>query len=268
MERYIKSVHDLKKSKAEKRPISMVTCYDYTTARLVAQSDVDTVLIGDSCGMVCAGCDSTVPVTIDEIIYHARCTRRGAPDKFTIADMPFLSYQAGVNDAVKNAGRIMKETGVQAVKLEGGEEFADEIRAIVRASIPVIGHLGFTPQSVNIFGGNKVQGREASAAEKMIRDAKTVEQCGASAVVLEMVPESLAADISAALTIPTIGIGGGRYCDGQVLVISDLLGMNESFNPKFLKKYADLSSVIRAALNEYDRDVKSRTFPAEENSFK
>ncbi|MGL4370199.1 MAG: 3-methyl-2-oxobutanoate hydroxymethyltransferase [Spirochaetota bacterium] len=267
MERYIKSIHDLKKSKAEKRPISMVTCYDYTTARLVAQSLVDTILIGDSGGMVNAGYDSTVPVTVDEIIFYARAVKRGAPEKFIVADMPFLSYHAGVNDAVKNAGRIMKETGVQAVKLEGGEEFAGEVRALTRASIPVVGHLGFTPQSVHMIGGNKVQGRGADQAEKMMRDAKCLEESGACALVLEMVPESLAGDISASLSIPTIGIGGGRYCDGQVLVISDLLGMNESFNPKFLKKYADLSSVIRGALDAYDREVKERIFPGEGNAF-
>jgi 3-methyl-2-oxobutanoate hydroxymethyltransferase len=263
-----KAIHELKKAKAEKRCISMVTCYDYTMARLVAQSPVDTILIGDSGGMVAAGYPSTIPVTIEEIIFFAKAVRRGAPDIFTIADLPFLSYHTGIDDAVRNAGRIMKESGVHAVKLEGGEEFAAEIKSLVRASIPVVGHLGFTPQSVNIFGGNKVQGRGEAQAEKMMRDAKAVEAAGACALVLEMVPEVLAGEISVALSIPTIGIGGGRLCDGQVLVISDLLGMNESFNPKFLKKYAGLSSTIIGALGEYDREVKERIFPGEGNIFK
>jgi 3-methyl-2-oxobutanoate hydroxymethyltransferase len=237
-------------------------------ARLVAQSPVDCVLIGDSGGMVAAGYNSTVPVTVDEIIWFAKAVRRGAPGAFIVADMPFLSYHAGPEDAVRNAGRIMKEAGVNAVKLEGGNEFAGEIRALVRASIPVVGHLGFTPQSVHMIGGNKVQGRGDAESEKMIRDAKSVEDAGAFAIVLEMVPESLAGDITSALSIPTIGIGAGRRCDGQVLVISDLLGMNESFNPKFLKKYADLSSIIRGSLEAYDREVKEGLFPEETNSFK
>ena len=263
----LKSIHDFKKAKIEKRLISMVTCYDYTMARLVAQSSVDCILIGDSGGMVAAGYSSTIPVTVDEIVWFSKAVRRGAPDAFIVADMPFMSYHAGIEDAVRNAGRIMKDGGINAVKLEGGEEFAAEIKAIVRASVPVVGHLGFTPQSVNVFGGNKVQGRGSAQAEKMLRDAASVEEAGASAVVLEMVPEPLAADISAALTIPTIGIGGGRRCDGQVLVVSDLLGMNESFNPKFLKKFADLSSVIRGALDDYDREVKEGIFPSEKNIF-
>ena len=263
-----KSITEFAKAKQEGRPVSMVTCYDYTMARLVAQSPVDCVLVGDSAGMVMAGYGSTVPVTLDEIIYHAKAVRRGAPDAFIVADMPFLSYHAGTADAVRSAGRIMKESGVNAVKLEGGEEFADEIRAVVRASIPVMGHLGFTPQSVNIFGGNKVQGRGEAESEKMIRDAKAVEEAGAFALVLEMVPGSLAEDITKSLAMSTIGIGAGPLCDGQVLVISDLLGMNESFNPKFLKKYADLSSIILGSLEAYDREVKDRSFPEEKNTFK
>lgn len=263
-----KSITEFAKAKQESRPVSMVTCYDYTMARLVAQSAVDCVLVGDSAGMVMAGYGSTVPVTLDEIIYHAKSVRRGAPDAFMVVDLPFLSYHTGPDEAVKNAGRIMKETGANAVKLEGGEDFCDEIWALVRASIPVMGHLGFTPQSVNVFGGNKVQGRGEAESEKMITDAKEVEAAGAFSLVLEMVPGSLASDITKALSIPTIGIGAGASCDGQVLVISDLLGMNESFNPKFLKKYADLSSIILGSLEAYDREVKERIFPAEANTFK
>lgn len=263
-----RNINDFARAKKEKSPISMVTCYDYAFARLVEQTDVDVVLIGDSLGNAIAGYESTIPVTVDQMIYHSVIVRRGAPSKFIVCDLPFMSYHISVEDSLRNAGRIMKETGCNAVKLEGGEDFVPVVKAMVKASIPVMGHLGLTPQSVHKLGGYTVQGRDEDKRRIMIRDAKLLEEAGAFSLVLEMVPEDLAAEITASVSIPTIGIGGGRYCDGQVLVINDLLGMNELFNPKFLKKYADLSSVIRDALNGYNSDVKSGIFPAENNVFK
>ncbi|HNX59562.1 MAG TPA: 3-methyl-2-oxobutanoate hydroxymethyltransferase [Spirochaetota bacterium] len=263
----IKSVVDFKRYKEEKRSISMVTCYDAAFARIADKSEVDCLLVGDSCGMVSAGYESTVPVTVDEIIYHAKAVRRGAPDRLIVADLPFLSYHESRESAVRNAGRILKETGANAVKLEGGEYFCDTVRTLVACSIPVMGHLGLTPQSVNVTGGYRVQGRDPKDAERMKRDAKALEDAGCFAIVLEMVPENLAREISESLSIPTIGIGAGRYCDGQVLVIYDLLGMNGKFNPKFLKKYANLDEIIRNAINEYSADVKTGAFPGSDNVF-
>jgi len=263
-----KNINDFAKSKREKSPISMVTCYDYGFARLVEQTDIDVILIGDSLGNAIAGYESTIPVTVDQMIYHAEIVKRGAPSKFIVCDLPFMSYHVSVEDSLRNSGKIMKETGCHAVKLEGGEDFVPVVKALVKASIPVMGHLGLTPQSVHKLGGYTVQGRDEDKRKIMIRDAKMLEEAGAFSLVLEMVPEELAKEITESISIPTIGIGGGRYCDGQVLVINDLLGMNESFTPKFLKKYADLSTVIRGALNDYNREVKSGTFPAENNVFK
>ena len=263
-----KNINDFAKSKKEKLPISMVTCYDYGFARLVEQTDIDVILVGDSLGNVVAGYDSTIPVTIDQMIYHTGIVRRGAPSKFLVCDLPFMSYHVSVEDSLRNAGRIMKESGCHAVKLEGGEDFAPVVSALVKASIPVMGHLGLTPQSVHKLGGYSVQGRDEDKRKVMIRDAKILEEAGAFSLVLEMVPEDLAKEITDSISIPTIGIGGGRYCDGQVLVINDLLGMNESFTPKFLKKFADLSSIVRGALNEYNSEVKAGSFPGENNVFK
>jgi 3-methyl-2-oxobutanoate hydroxymethyltransferase len=263
-----KNINDFAKSKKEKLPISMVTCYDYGFARLVEQTDIDVILVGDSLGNVVAGYDSTIPVTVDQMIYHAGIVRRGAPSKFVVCDLPFMSYHVSVEDSLRNAGRIMKESGCHAVKLEGGEDFFPVVNALVKASIPVMGHLGLTPQSVHKLGGYSVQGRDEDKRKVMIRDAKMLEEAGAFSLVLEMVPEDLAKEITESISIPTIGIGGGRYCDGQVLVINDLLGMNESFTPKFLKKFADLSSIVRGALNDYNSEVKSGAFPGENNVFK
>ncbi len=263
-----KNINDFAKSKSEKSPISMVTCYDYGFARLVEQTDIDVILVGDSLGNAVAGYESTIPVTVDQMIYHTGIVKRGAPSKFLVCDLPFMSYHVSVEDSLRNAGRIMKETGCHAVKLEGGEDFVPVVKALVKASIPVMGHLGLTPQSVHKLGGYTVQGRDEDKRKIMIQDAKLLEEAGAFSIVLEMVPEELAKEITESISIPTIGIGGGRYCDGQVLVINDLLGMNESFTPKFLKKYADLSSIIRGALNSYNSEVKSGTFPAESNVFK
>lgn len=263
-----KNINDFAKSKKEKSPISMVTCYDYGFARLVEQTDIDVILIGDSLGNAIAGYESTIPVTVDQMIYHTGIVKRGAPSKFIVCDLPFMSYHVSVEDSLRNSGRIMKETGCNAVKLEGGEDFVPVVKALVKASIPVMGHLGLTPQSVHKLGGYTVQGRDEDKRKIMIRDAKMLEEAGAFSLVLEMVPEELAKEITESISIPTIGIGGGRYCDGQVLVINDLLGMNETFTPKFLKKYADLSSIVRDAMNEYNREVKSGSFPAENNVFK
>ncbi|HNX24086.1 MAG TPA: 3-methyl-2-oxobutanoate hydroxymethyltransferase [Spirochaetota bacterium] len=263
-----KNINDFAKSKKEKSPISMVTCYDYGFARLVEQTDIDVILIGDSLGNAIAGYESTIPVTVDQMIYHTEIVKRGAPSKFIVCDLPFMSYHVSVEDSLRNSGRIMKETGCNAVKLEGGEDFVPVVKALVKASIPVMGHLGLTPQSVHKLGGYTVQGRDEDKRKVMIRDAKMLEDAGAFSLVLEMVPEELAKEITESISIPTIGIGGGRYCDGQVLVINDLLGMNETFTPKFLKKYADLSSIIRGALNEYNSEVKSGAFPGEKNVFK
>jgi 3-methyl-2-oxobutanoate hydroxymethyltransferase len=267
MNNKLNSIHDFKIYKEQEIPISVITCYDYMMGRLIANSDVDTILVGDSLGMVFSGYESTVPVSLDEMIYHAKAVKRGAANKFIIADLPYLSYHVSVEDAVKNAGRMMKETGINAVKLEGGEDFVPVVKALTTASIPVMCHLGLTPQSVHALGGYKVQGKDVDAAEKMINDALLLEAAGAFALVLEMIPEGLAKRISGKLSIPTIGIGAGRYCDGQVLVVNDMLGMNEKFTPKFLKKYADLSAEIKNALNQYNSDVKGKSFPGEENAF-
>ncbi len=264
---FVKNINDFARAKREKTPISMVTCYDYGFARLVEKSNIDTVLVGDSLGNVVAGFDSTIPVTVDQMIYHTQIVKRGAPSKFLITDLPFMSYHVSIEDSLKNAGRIMKEGGCSALKLEGGEDFAPVVEALVRASIPVVAHLGLTPQSVHKLGGYSVQGRGEEKSSIMKKDARMLQDAGASALVLEMVPEELAGEITEMLSIPTIGIGAGRYCDGQVLVINDLLGMNEEFNPKFLKKYADLATVINGALNQYDSEVKNRKFPEERNAF-
>ena len=264
----IKNINDFDKFKKAKQPISMITCYDHAFARLVEQSSIDTILVGDSVGMVIAGEDSTLPVTVEQIIYHARIVRKGAPTKFIVADLPFMSYHVSIEDTLKNCGKIMKESGANAVKLEGGTEFVDIVKAIVRASIPVVGHLGLTPQSVHKLGGYSVQGRDEEKGAQMIKDALALQEAGVFSLVLEMVPEALAKEISEKLSIPTIGIGAGKHCDGQVLVINDLLGIDERFNPKFLKKYANVAETAINAFNSYDQDVKSQVFPNEKNSFK
>jgi 3-methyl-2-oxobutanoate hydroxymethyltransferase len=264
----IKNINDFKKAKNEKKTISVITCYDYAFARIIEGTETDVILVGDSVGMVFAGYSSTLPVTVDQMIYHSEIVRRGAPSKFIIADLPFMSYQVSVEEALTNSGRIMKESGANSVKLEGGREFRGVVEALVRASIPVCGHLGLTPQSIHKIGGYSVQGRDGDQRKKIFEDAKILEEAGVFALVLEMVPEQLACEISGALSIPTIGIGAGRYCDGQVLVINDMLGMNEEFNPKFLKKYASLHDAVKNAISEYDREVKDGRFPGENNVFK
>jgi 3-methyl-2-oxobutanoate hydroxymethyltransferase len=262
------TINDFKTRKESKTPISMITCYDHAFARIIEQTDIDVILVGDSLGNVIAGYTSTIPVTVDQMIYHTEIVRRGAPTKFLVIDMPFMSYHVSPEDSLRNAGRMMKETGANAVKLEGGEDFKHVVQALVRASIPVMGHIGLTPQSVHKLGGYSVQGREEDKRKQLLKDAKILEEAGAFSIVLEKVPESLAQEISKSLSIPTIGIGAGRYCDGQVLVINDLLGIDESFAPKFLKKYANVYEISKNAIQEYDREVKDKKFPEEKHAYK
>jgi 3-methyl-2-oxobutanoate hydroxymethyltransferase len=246
----------------------MTTCYDYAFARILEETDIDTLLVGDSLGNVFAGYDTTVPVTVDQMIYHAAIVKRGAPSKFVIIDMPFMSYHISVEETLRNAGRMIKETGVNAVKLEGGRDFKDAVKALTIASIPVVGHLGMTPQSIHKFGGFSIQGREEEQRKRILEDAMIIEEAGACAIVLEKVPSSLSKEISEKLSIPTIGIGAGEFCDGQVLVINDILGIDSSFNPKFIKKYTDLNTIIKDAVTSYDREVKNRSFPSAAYSYK
>ena len=261
------TITDFKSCKTQNIPISMTTCYDYSFARILEDTDIDVILVGDSLGNVFAGYDTTVPVTVDQMIYHAAIVRRGAPSKFVIIDMPFMSYHISVEETLRNAGRMIKETGVNAVKIEGGGDFADTVNALTTASIPVMGHLGLTPQSIHKFGGFKIQGREDEKRNRIIEDAMRLEDAGACAIVLEKVPSSLSKEISEKLSIPTIGIGAGKFCDGQVLVINDILGIDSNFNPKFIKKYADLHMTVKEAITSYNRDVKSRSFPSAAHSY-
>lgn len=261
------TVNDFKAYKEKKTKISMITCYDHAFARIVDQTAIDIILVGDSVGNTFAGYDSTIPVTVEQMIYHTEVVRRGAPSKFLVIDMPFMSYHVSVEDSLRNAGQMMKKTGANAVKLEGGREFRPVVEALVTASIPVMGHLGLTPQSVHKFGGYSVQGREEDKRKRIIEDALILQDSGACSLVLEKVPESLAREISEKLTIPTIGIGAGRYCDGQVLVINDVLGIDETFQPKFVKKYVNLFESVKAAIESYDSEVKEGSFPAQNNIY-
>lgn len=247
--------------------ISMITSYDYSTAKLADNAGINSILVGDSLGMVMLGYEDTLSVTMEDMIHHCSAVTRGTKDALVICDMPFMSYQTSVRDAVYNAGRLMKEGRAGAVKLEGGVDFKEHINAIVKASIPVCGHIGMTPQSVNSFGGFKVQGKTIEAAKKVIDDALAVEEAGAFAVVLECVPAKLAEYISKLLTIPTIGIGAGAGCDGQVLVYQDMLGMFSDFKPKFVKRFANIGQAMIDAFAEYNRAVKNSEFPAGEHSY-
>lgn len=261
------TVNSFQKYKTTGRKIGMLTAYDYSTAKLLDEAGVDVLLIGDSLGMVVQGNDNTLSVTVDEMIYHAKSVKRGVKNAFIVVDMPFLSYHVSAEDAVRNAGRIIKESGADAVKIEGGENVIDAISAIIKAQIPVVGHLGLTPQSVNVFGGFKVQGKSNEQAQKIIEQAKLLEQSGVCAVVLECVPQEVAKIISETLSIPTIGIGAGRYCDGQVLVINDMLGMFSDFSPKFVKHYANMGEVVSNAVKEYIKEINNGDFPTEAHSF-
>ena len=262
------SVATFQKMKDEGTKISMLTAYDYSTAKLVDEAGVNSILVGDSLGMVMLGYDDTLSVTMEDMIHHTAAVSRGAKSALVIADMPFMSYEPSVEMAVNNAGRLMKEGRANAVKLEGGVRVAAQIKAITTAGIPVCAHIGLTPQSVNAFGGFKVQGKTEEGAQQMIDDALAIQEAGAFAVVLECVPAKLAALISEKLIIPTIGIGAGAGCDGQVLVYQDMLALFSDFKPKFVKHFGNIGPQMTAAFKAYDEEVKAGTFPAEEHTFK
>ena len=261
-----KSIFDLLDRKGT-LPVSMLTAYDYHTAQTIDEAGIDMILVGDSLGNVMLGYENTLAVTVEDMIHHGKAVCRGAKQAFVVIDMPFMSYQASVEEVVRNAGRIMKETNCQAVKLEGGVEYADRIRAIVQAGIPVVAHIGLTPQSFNALGGYKVQGKSLKQAQKLLADAKAVEEAGAFAITLECVPEALAKLITEQSNALTIGIGAGKYCDGQVLVYQDMLGFTDGFTPKFVKKYADLHSVMLEAFKQYKEECEQRTFPEDNRTY-
>lgn len=256
----------MRQKKARRQPISMLTAYDYATAQALDRAGIDSILVGDSVGMVVLGYANTLPVTMDEMIHHSKAVARGAQHALLIGDMPFLSYQVCAEDAVRNAGRFLQEAGMDAVKLEGGRERIGAIEAIVAAGIPVMGHLGLTPQSVHALGGFRTQGKTASAARRILEDALALEQAGCFSLVLEKVPARLAQAITERLEIPTIGIGAGSGCDGQVLVTHDLLGLFDRFTPSFVKKYADLHAEMARAFTAYKAEVEVGTFPGPEHS--
>lgn len=258
---------DLLRMKADKQRIAMVTAYDYTMARIADAAGVDMILVGDSLGMVIQGLPDTLGVTLDDMAYHGRCVARALRHAHLTVDMPFMSYQVSPQQALESAGRLVKEGLAQSVKLEGGQRVASAIEAIVGAGIPVVAHVGLTPQSVHALGGFKVQGRTAEEGEQVLRDALAVQEAGAFAVVLEMVPSELAAELSAAPHIPTIGIGAGPACDGQVLVCNDLLGLDASFHPRFVKRFAELEGPARAAFEQYVAEVREGAFPTERHAF-
>lgn len=255
-------------SKAKGEKLSMLTAYDYSTAKLEDESGINGILVGDSLGNVVLGYEDTVSVTMEDMIHHGAAVARGAKNALVVVDMPFMSYEVTVEEAVRNAGRLMKEGRAGAVKLEGGVRVAEQIRAIVKAGIPVMGHIGLTPQSINVFGGFKVQGKSEEAARALLADAKAVEEAGAFAVVIEAVPAALAQMITDAVSIPTIGIGAGAGCDGQILVYQDMLGMFSDFTPKFVKRYANVGEVMREAFANYAAEVASGAFPTEEHTYK
>jgi 3-methyl-2-oxobutanoate hydroxymethyltransferase len=261
------TVQSFKAAKTARRPISMLTAYDYTTATLLDEAGVDSILVGDSLGMVMLGYENTLRVTMDEMIHHTKAVSRGTKKALLIGDMPFLSYHVSVEEAVRNAGRLIQEGRAEAVKLEGGSAVIDQIRAIGKAQIPVLGHLGLTPQSLNVFGGFKVQGKDIDAARQLVEEALLLQDAGAFGIVLECVPDTLARVISQKLEIPTIGIGAGPHCDGQVLVIQDLLGLFRKLKPKFVKTYAHLGDQTVAAVKSYIDEVRSGQFPQAEHCF-
>jgi 3-methyl-2-oxobutanoate hydroxymethyltransferase len=261
------TIHTLHKKKASGEKLTMLTCYDATFARLLDDAGVDILLVGDSLGMVVQGHATTLPVTLDEMIYHTRAVLRGTRHAQVVGDMPFMTYQASLEDAVRAAGRLVKEGGAEAVKLEGGAQHAGLVHRLVESGIPVMGHIGLTPQSVHQLGGFKVQGRSADQAQRLVEDARTLEAAGAYALVLEGIPLELGREITEAIAIPTIGIGAGPHTDGQVLVIYDLLGMNEDFKPKFVRRYENFAVRIRTAVDEYCDDVRSGRFPSDDEAF-
>ena len=262
------TVATLQQQKLDGDKITMLTAYDYSTAKLVDECGVNTILVGDSLGMVMLGYEDTISVTMEDMIHHTAAVTRGAKNALVVGDMPFMSYQTSVYDAVVNAGKLMKEGRCQAVKLEGGASVCPQIKAITEASIPVVAHIGLTPQSVNAFGGFKVQGKSEADARRLIEEAKAVEEAGAFAIVLECIPAKLAKLITESVSIPTIGIGAGADCDGQVLVYQDMLALFSDFKPKFVKHFANAGEVMKQGFTEYIKEVKEGTFPAAEHTFK
>ena len=260
------SINDIKEMKAKKEKIVMLTAYDYSTAKLVDEAGIPLILVGDSLGMVMLGYESTTSVTIDEMIHHTKAVARGTKQALVIGDMPFMTYHTNISDALRNAARFIQEGGAQTVKLEGGVTVAETVKRIVECGIPVMGHIGLTPQSIHQLGGHKVQGKTPEAAERLLRDAQALEQAGAFAVVLELVPAPLSKLITRKISIPTIGIGAGPDCDGQVQVISDLLGLFSDFVPKHARQYAKLAGTIKTAIADYMAEVKTGKFPTAEHS--
>jgi 3-methyl-2-oxobutanoate hydroxymethyltransferase len=261
------SIQQIKEMKQKGEKITMLTAYDYATARIIDEAGIPLILVGDSLGMVVLGYESTIPVTIEDMLHHTKAVVRGTKRTLIVGDMPFMTYHTSTAEAQRNAARFIQEAGAQAIKLEGGVTVADKVSAIFGCGIPVMGHIGLTPQSINQLGGYKIQGRTEEAARRLLEDAKALEQAGAFAVVLETMPTPLAALISREIAIPTIGIGAGAGCDGQVQVVSDILGLFTDFVPKHAKQYAKLADTIRQAVTEYDREVKAGTFPGEKQSF-
>ncbi|MBI5025471.1 MAG: 3-methyl-2-oxobutanoate hydroxymethyltransferase [Nitrospirae bacterium] len=262
------TLNEFFRKKVEKQKITMLTAYDYPFAQIVDEAGIDAILVGDSLGMVVQGLENTLPVTMDEMIYHTKMVSRAVKNAMVIGDMPFMSYQVSVEDAVRNAGRFLKEAGAQAVKMEGGAEVLKHINAMTKADIPVMAHIGLTPQSIYRIGGYKIQGKTEEAARRLIEEAHAVEDAGAFSLILEAIPADLAKKITSELRIPTIGIGAGPYCDGQVLVIHDVIGLFERFVPKFVKRYANLKEEALNAIRTYKEEVEKGIFPSDEHSFK
>jgi len=261
------TIQDFLKRKQEKRKITMLTAYDFPFAQIVDEAGIDAILVGDSLGMVVQGIENTLPVTMDEMIYHTKMVTRASMNAMVIGDMPYMSYQASIEDAIRNGGRFLKEAGAHAVKLEGGREVAEKVSAMTKSEIPVMAHIGLTPQAVHRMGGYKVQGKTEKAAKRLIEDAKILEDAGAFSLILEAIPSSLARLITDSLSIPTIGIGAGPACDGQVLVIHDVLGLFERFTPKFVKRYANMKEDALKAVKQYKDEVEKGVFPGKEHSF-
>jgi len=262
------TIQDFLKKKLEKKKITMLTAYDYPFAQIVDEAGIDAILVGDSLGMVVQGLENTLPVTMDEMIYHTKMVSRAVKNAMVIGDMPFMSYQACVEDAVRNAGRFLKEAGASAIKIEGGAEVAEHIKTMTKSDIPVMAYIGLTPQSIHRMGGYKVQGKTEEAQKKMIEEAHIAEDAGAFALLLEAIPMNLAKKITEELSIPTIGIGAGPFCDGQVLVLHDVIGLFDRFVPKFVKRYANLKEEALKAIKAYKEDIEKGAFPSEEQSFK
>jgi 3-methyl-2-oxobutanoate hydroxymethyltransferase len=262
----MKTINDFIEAKEKKEKITMVSTYDYWSAKLCQEAGVDCILVGDSVGMVIQGKETTLPVTLEEMIYHAKAVKRGAPDTFIVVDMPFLSYQVSKEQAVENAGKIMKETGCNAVKIEGGEEVSPIVEKLVSIGIPVMGHLGLTPQSVHALGGYKVQGKTEEQQKKIMKDAQILQNAGVFSIVLEVIPSKLAKEITDILEIPTIGIGAGNVTDGQVLVFQDMIGIFDK-SPKFVKRYIEGGKLIKEALKQFNQEVKKGIFPDKEHTY-